>query len=413
MSNGKGRRAGFTRTRLIFGLMAVAAVVTAGVWLSGGGASPSLPVATVEQGRFVVTTTTVGELAAVNSQPIPSPPGWNNKIISLIDEGSMVQPGEELVRFDTDQLEKRVEENQAAYEGAMAELENQRVTNIKTLAEKKAALQRQELSLEKAALQTEAMKFESQSRQRQQELDLRRTELDLQEAREDLAAQKDIAAAMLTEKEVKARKERLDLEDSQENLAKMVVLAPDSGMVVYKKIWAQGSNRKIRVGDQVWNGSNLMELPDLSAFMVNTWVNEVDIHRLELDQPAEVTIDALQDRTLNGKVTRVSPLARQEGEEKIKVFDVEILLDGDVEGLLPSMTAQCRIIHQEFEDVVFVPLEAVFQEEDGPVVYRQGGGAQPVKLGPLGEDDVVIEDGVASGDLLLLVRPDDEDGAGS
>ena len=369
--------------------------------------------ATAEEGHFAVTTTTVGELAAVNSQPIPAPPGWNNKIISLIDEGSMVQPGEELARFDTDQLEKRVEERQAAYEGAMAELENQRVTNIKTLAEKKAALQRQELSLEKAKLQTESMKFESQSRQRQQELDLRRTELDLQEARDDLSAQTDISAAKLTEKEVNARKERLDLEESQENLAKMVVLAPDSGMVVYKKIWAQGSNRKIRVGDQVWNGSSLMELPELSAFLVNTWVNEVDIHKLALEQGCEVTIDALQDRTINGKVTRISPLARQEGEEKIKVFDVEILLDGDVTGLLPGMTAQCRIIHQELDAVTHVPLEAVFQEEDGPVVYGDGGQPHAVKLGPMGEDNVVIEDGVAPGDMLLLVRPDDKDGAGS
>ncbi|MEN8006872.1 MAG: HlyD family efflux transporter periplasmic adaptor subunit [Candidatus Krumholzibacteriota bacterium] len=416
MNKGDGANSGFPRNRLILGTAGAVAVAMLLIWLTGGGASPSLPVATAEQGHFVVTTTTVGELAAVNSKHIPAPPGWNNNVTSLIDEGTIVSPGDELARFDTDQLEKRVEERQAAYEGAMAELENQRVTNIKTLAEKKAALQRQELSLEKAKLQAEAMKFESKSRQRQQELDLRRSELDLQEAREDLAAQKDIAAAMLTEKEVKARKERLDLEESQENLLKMTVLAPDSGMVVHKKIWTQSGSRKIRVGDRVWNGLSIMELPDLSSFLVNTWVNEVDIHRLALDQPTEVTIDALQDRTLTGKVTRISPLARQEGDEdkdKIKVFDVDILLEGDVTSLLPGMTAQCRIIHQEFDDVTHVPLEAVFQEEDGPVVYRQGGKSQSVQLGPVGEDDVIIETGVDAGDVLLLVRPGDENGAGS
>ncbi|MCB1182316.1 efflux RND transporter periplasmic adaptor subunit, partial [bacterium] len=294
---------------------------------------------------------------------------------------------------------------------ALAELENQRVTNAKNLAEKRASLQRQELALEKAKLQTEAMKFESESRQRQQQLDLRRTELDLQEAREDLAAQKDIAAAVLTEKEVKARKARLDLEETQRNLAKMVVTASDSGMVVHNKIWAQGTMRKIRVGDQVWNGTSIMELPDLSSFRVNTWVNEVDIHRLELDQAAVVTIDALQDRELRGRVTRISPLARQEGDEdKIKVFDVEILLEGDFTGLLPGMTAQCRIVHAEFADVVHVPLEAVFQEDDGPVVYGRDGAARPVELGAQGEDRVVVTAGVAAGDELLLVRPGDRSG---
>jgi RND family efflux transporter MFP subunit len=407
-SSGPGKT---RRTRFVLGVVGLAAVAALLTLLSRGGASPSLPTTRAEHGPFAITTTTVGETAAVNSKPVPAPPGWNNKVISLIDEGSMVHPGDELARFDSDQLEKRVQEYQANYDGALAELENQRVTNAKTLAEKKTALQRQELALERARLQTEAMRFESQSRQRQQELDLRRTELDLQEAREDLAAQKDIAAAKLSEKEVSARKARMDLEEAQRNLAKMVVLAPDSGMVVHNKIWAQGGTRKIRVGDQVWNGTTIMELPDLSSFLVNTWVNEVDIHRLAVGQKAEVTIDALQDRVLQGEVTRVSPLARQEGEDKLKVFDVEIRLEGDVTGLLPGMTAQCRIIHEEFAAVTHVPLEAVFQEADGPVVYRVDGDARPVTLGAVGEDRVVIAAGVEAGDELLLARPgDDKDG---
>ena len=401
-------RAGFARSSAIWTLVGIAVVITMVVWFTRGGASSVMHMTMAVQGEFAVTTTTVGELAAVKSQPIAAPPGWNNKIISLIDEGTMVSPQEELARFDTDRLEKRVEEQQAAYEGALAELENQRVTNVKNIAQKKATLQRQELSLEKAHLQTESMKFESLSRQRQQELDLRRSELDLQEAKEDLTAQKGIAAAKFTEKDVKVRKSRLDLDKSKDDLAKMVVLAPDSGMVVYKKIWTQSGNRKVRVGDQVWDGTSIMELPDLSEFMVNTWVNEVDIHHLELDQAAEVTIDAFQDRTLKGKVTRISPLARQEGDDKIKVFDVDILIEGDVSGLLPGMTAQCKIIHEEFTDVLHVPLEAVFQEKDGPVVYREGGQIQPVTLGKEGEDRVIIDEGISSGDELLLIRPGDK-----
>ena len=87
---------------------------------------------------------------------------------------------------------------------------------------------------------------------------------------------------------------------------------------------------------------------------------------------------------------------------------MDILLEGDVTSLLPGMTAQCKIIHQEFDEVTFVPLEAVFQEEEGPVVYRPGGKSQSVILGPVGEDDVVIESGVDPGETLLLIRPGDK-----
>ena len=401
-----------TKQKRSLGIAVVVIIAAAvGIRLLGAGTVAAVPTAIVQSGAFAVTTTTKGELTAVNNVSISAPPGWNNKVTSLVDEGTLVNPGDELARFDTDQLEQRVEEQQAAYDEALAELENQRVTNQKTLAQKTAALERQELALEKAQLQAEAVKFESQSRQRQQALDLKQAELDLQEARDDLSAEEEIAAAQLSKQEVNVREKKLDLKRTQDNLAKMVIQAPDSGMVVYKKIWTQSGQRKIRVGDQVWNGTVILELPDLSEFMVNTWVNEVDIHRLALDQPAEVTIDALQDRKLDGRVTRISPLARQEGGDGdskiIKVFDVDILLEGDVSGILPGMTAQCVITHQAFPDVRHVPLEAVFQESDGPVVYDNGGQARPVELGDEGEDRVIIRQGVEAGEELLLVRPGD------
>jgi len=177
---------------------------------------------------------------------------------------------------------------------------------------------------------------------------------------------------------------------------------------VHKKIWAGGETRKIRVGDAVWNGWTIMELPDLSAFLVRTWVHEVDIHRLELDQEVEVTVDAVQDRALQGKVTRIATLARQEGDDKLKVFDVDVELSGDVSELLPGMTAQCRIIHQRLSDVVRVSQEAIFRQGEQTVVYPGGGGGpREVTLGPAGEDDVVVTEGVDADEELRLVAPGD------
>ena len=404
------------RVWVIIAVMAAVVTILVGSRLTGGAEVGSQATTLVERGDFAVSTTTTGELAAVKSTPISSPPGWNNKVSFLVDEGTLVAPGDEVARFDTDQLEQQREERLASYEGALADLESQRVNNQKTLASKHAMVARRELSLEKTRLQAEAMQFESESRQRQMALDLKQAELDLQEAKDDLAVQEEMAAVDISEKEVKVRKARLDLERTEDNLAKMVITAQDSGMLVYKKIWTNSGQRKIRVGDQVWSGNTILELPDLSEFKVNSWVNEGDIHRLELEQPARVTIDALQNRELRGKVIRISPLARQEGEEegkKLKVFDVELLLDGDVEGALPGMTAQCRIIHEEFLDVLHVPLEAVFQEEDGPVVYTTDGQAHSVELGAVGEDRVVIVSGVDEGEELLLVRPGDTKDEGS
>lgn len=367
-----------------------------------------------EQGPFTVATVARGELAAVNSVAIPAPDGWNNKVVNLIDEGTAVFVGDTLAVFDTSQQSQRVEERRTAYEGALADLANQQATGARTLAEKESSLHRQELALEQARLRCEALKFESASRQREAELDLRRSELDVQEARQDLESQRKINAAELAKAEAEVRKQQLDLERDEKTLASLTVTAPDSGMVVYRKIWASGEMRKIRQGDTVWRGQSIMELPDLSSFQVQAWVQEVDVHRLEPGQTVVVTVDAVEGREIPGEVTRIAPLARTEGDDKLKVFDVDVLLTGDVADLLPGMTAQCRIIHQEFDDVVHVPLEAVFRQGESTVVYPAGGGdAREVELGEAGDDRVIVTGGVEAGERLLLTAPEQAEATSS
>ncbi|MEZ4387148.1 MAG: efflux RND transporter periplasmic adaptor subunit [Candidatus Krumholzibacteriia bacterium] len=385
-------------------LVVVLAALAVVVWRGGRRADAALTCEAIA-GAFEVATTAHGELAAVNSVAIPAPRGWNNKVVHLVDEGTQVSPGDTLALFDTSQQMQRVEERRTAYEGALADLENRRATGAKTLAEKEAALRRQELALEQARLRVEAMRFESASRQREAALDLRRAELDVEEATQDLASQREINAAELAKADAEVRKERLELERSEQDLASMTVTAPDSGMVVYRKIWTSGESRKVRIGDQVWQGQPIMELPDLGAFEVHAWVQEVDVHKLATGQTVAVTVDALQGRELPGEVTRIAPLARTEGDDKLKVFDVDVRVVGDVTGLLPGMTAQCRIVHQAFADVVTIPLDAVFRRDEATVVYPLGGGAREVTLGAAGEDRVVVDSGVAAGERLLLAAP--------
>lgn len=379
-------------------------------WLPGGEAVEALT-CEAERGVFEVTTTARGELAAVNSVAVAAPRGWNNKVVQLVDEGTRVSPGDTLALFDTSQQTQRVDERRTGWESALAELENRRATGARTLAERESTLRRQELALEQSRLRVEALRFESASRRREADLDLRRAELDLQEAQQNLSSQREINAAELAKAEAEVRSKRMELERAERDLADMTVTAPDSGMVVYRKIWTSGESRKVRVGDQVWQGQPIVELPDLTAFQVLAWVQEVDVHRLELGQPVVVTVDALQGREMAGEVSRIAPLARAEGDDKLKVFDVDVRLSGDVAGLLPGMTTQCRIVHQTFDDVVHVPLEAVHRRGDTTVVHVVGDGERTVVLGAAGEDRVVVAEGVEAGDRLLLAVPDEQAGA--
>jgi multidrug efflux pump subunit AcrA (membrane-fusion protein) len=120
-----------------------------------------------------------------------------------------------------------------------------------------------------------------------------------------------------------------------------------------------------------------------------------------------ITLDALHGPIFTGKVSNVAPLARREGDSEVKVFDIEVIIDGTHPELKPGMTAQAKIVTGKIQDVVSIPLEAVFDKGDTTIVYvkKHGWDRRPVKLGSKNSDYVIIESGVNPGDEVALRDP--------
>ena len=209
--------------------------------------------------------------------------------------------------------------------------------------------------------------------------------------------------AELDKAEFEVRRAKMQVDQSQEALAALTITAPEPGLVVYKT-YRQG---KIKVGDQTWPGGEIIELPDLSSMQVRTRVNEIVVHQVAEGQEVIIKVDALADQVFRGTVSRIATLARTEGEARIKVFDVDVLIDGEGGALRPGMTAQCRIVTARIADAVSVPLEAVFERDGQSVVLVVDGGLEPrpVTLGPRNDDFVVIADGLDAGEVVSLRDP--------
>ncbi|HET7039852.1 MAG TPA: efflux RND transporter periplasmic adaptor subunit, partial [Gemmatimonadales bacterium] len=153
-------------------------------------------------------------------------------------------------------------------------------------------------------------------------------------------------------------------------------------------------------------GTELFTIADLSTLRVKAAVNEVDIGKVARGDTVRITVDAFPGDTATGVVRLVPPAARQ--QERIRVFDVEILVTGGHRILRPGMTANVRIAGPVREDAVRVPVEAVFYLEGKPVVYQVGAGqpqATPVVLGLSDLSYVEILEGVSPGDSVALEDP--------
>lgn len=388
----------------------------------------------VQQGEFVISLTLRGgELEAVKAENITAPQVRGElQITHLFPEGEQVDIGDLLAEFDKVEFEKRVTETEQALEAAKADLEKTMANQEAHNAQLRGEILNQEAQMHLAELQVEKMEFESSVQKEEAKLKARQAELRLKQAEKKFEAQKVVDAADTKKRNLQIARKKRDLEKAQSDLAKLSVKAKNPGLVVYGKKWSASGPVKIRVGDEIWGGHTLITLPDLSRMQVKTYVNEVEVDKLEVGQKVLVKLDALPAPTFHGAITSIANLGREkEGEKNVKVFDIIVEIEEQDSRLKPGMTASSEVIIEIIppqlvsapdsiqpgangeipasdSEPLYIPLDAVFEEDGKTLVFRLVEGQpveQAVVLGPQNDNYVIIEEGLKPGDRVTLSNP--------
>jgi RND family efflux transporter MFP subunit len=151
------------------------------------------------------------------------------------------------------------------------------------------------------------------------------------------------------------------------------VTAPMSGVVIKKGV---GLGETVTSGVSSFNaGTVLFTVADLKSLIIRVNLNEVDIAKVHVGQPARITLDAYPQKVFTGKVSFVAPSA--ELIEKIKVFKVEITLDELAEAFRTGMSANVEILGERRDKAVSIPLEALQKRDGKTVSYRLKTGLKP------------------------------------
>ncbi len=182
-----------------------------------------------------------------------------------------------------------------------------------------------------------------------------------------------------------------------------IIMAPKSGMVVYKRDW---NGKKLGVGSQISMWENVVAtLPNLKAMNSKTYVNEIDISRIQTGQQAIVEVDAFPDKEFTGVVFEVANMGEQMRNSNAKVFEVMIQVDGFDSILKPSMTTKNRIITDIIDSAVFVPIECVNVKDSISYVFTPSGRKQVIP-GKTNETSIIIYEGLDEGDDVYLLPPE-------
>ena len=208
------------------------------------------------------------------------------------------------------------------------------------------------------------------------------------------------------------RIEQSDLKELQEQLAKTKIYARKPGLVTY------GGNserhyygeEQIREGATVRQRQVIITIPDMNAMGVRVKIHESYIKKVKKDMRARIRVESFPDRPIQGKVTKVAILpdsANRWMNPNLKVYKTTIKIEGVHQWLKPGMTAKVEILVDELQDVVFVPIQAVFAEEEEQVCYVHKGSLRRrvVRTGEYNDEYIQILDGLEIGEKVALKAP--------
>ncbi len=400
-------------------LISIGIMIVAGLWLILRSESvPYDPIRVpVARGDFQINVYTSGELEAKNSEDIQGPSRLrqvgvhNAQIAELVPEGTIVKAGDWVATLDRTDISNRIldrEDQLERLEQSYIQLQLDTTMEMRNARNELINLQ---FNYEEARITLEQSQYEPPATIRQAEINLEKAERAYDQALHNYELRQEQAQARMNETTAQLNQVRRRYTDMLEVMEQFDIYAPKDGMVIYRRNW---DGTRFGVGSQInaWDNT-VATLPDFSVMLSRTYVNEIDISKIRVNQPAEIVVDAFPDRTFTGFVTEVANIGEQRPNQDARVFEVRIEVNQSDTIMRPAMTTKNTIITHVEEDVIFIPIEGIHTVDDVTYVYRCGGGnrvyKQEVITGMRNENEIVIREGLSEDDMIHLTVPPNAD----
>lgn len=458
------RRPGNALTFTVLALVAVGAMSLVGWWYLGRGTDEDTPrflMSTVSRGGYDFVVMEQGEVESATNVELrcevrsrggggdSRTGGGGITIIEVIAEGTMVEPGDVLVRLDSSMLEQELITQQIR----CTEQESQVVQAENTLAAAQIALKEyldgtyiaeeksiisDEFAAKQAlktaqeqynnalrlyqrgiitALQVEAAKFQVDDAMNKLAVAETKLENLRTHTRDKMVKQfeSDIASA---EARLSAAKTAYQLEETkrqeiEDQIAKCTIRAPTPGQVVYANQYdswrgSSGSEFIVAEGATVRERQVIIRLPNAADMRVKATVNEARVTLVRPGLPVTIRVDALKDELLHGVVTKVNQYAEPSSSwsgGNIKRYATFIKINNPPPDLRSGMNAEVRIHVDRRQDALQVPVQALAEHKGHYFCLVQNGNryeTREVELASTNDKVAVIASGLADGDRVVL-----------
>lgn len=341
---------------------------------SSNGAANNAGATTVEVKRGSVKKVLLidGELRAVRSRTIYGGSAWEDvKIVYMPPEGTVVKAGDLALELDSTNILNRIKDTDERIVAAENEIVRVRSQHESALRDLEVELSKLWLAYEQAKLKAKVPNEVVSRREFQEaQLALEKSKTEYENHLNKIEQKKKEQAAELQVKIIEKEKLKVQLDRARSEVDGMRIKAPTDGMVLYNDHWNE--RRKLQIGDLVWAGWPVVQLPDLTEMEVLAQVNEVDGPRLSIGAGADVKIDSYPDKVITGKIKDISQTAIKASRmAKAKIFRVTISLDQTlIEIMKPGMSAQVLVTISETPPNLLLPRSTVKFDGEKALVTR-------------------------------------------
>lgn len=388
MAKVKNRR---KRLFFILGSVAVVLLVVIGLVAATRGSTKIDPskLAKVEKGDLAKSVVATGKIEPITSVEVKSKAsGIVQKL--LVDYGDSVKKGQVLAELDKQQILAQVNQQKASLEAAeaAARAADADLQHAKYDAEGpdvpllKRAYERAQQMAKDGVVSPSAL----DDAQKNYEMAVNRQEL----GKANVVS----AAAKLKQAQAQVSQARAELEEKEEEYRNSTIISPIDGTVL---------SRDVEVGDAVSSilvlGSSatlVMNLGDTHQVYVKGKVDESDIGKVYLGQPARIKVESYKDKTFEGKVTKISPMGVE--KDNVTTFEVRVSIDNAGGELKSQMTANAEIILEEHKGVLMIPEASLIYDKD-----RKASVEVPDPSAKDGKKKIAVNVGISNGSKTELL----------
>jgi len=391
--NGNGRKKRRKRI-LIWSSIAAAVLVllVAGVLIASSRGTKIDPskLAKVEKGDLAKSVVATGKIEPITKVEIKSKASGIVKKL-YVEYGDKVKKGQVLAELDKEEIQARVEQARAQLEGSSASLNGTRAD----LERAKVDAEGPDVPLLKRAYER-AQGMAKDGVVSASALDDAEKNYEMALNKQNVSkAQLQVLQAKIGQAQGQVAQDRANLKQLEEQLGYTTIESPIDGIVL---------SRDVEIGDAVSSilvlGSSatlVMTLGDTSEVYVKGKVDESDIGKVYLGQPARIKVESFKDKTFTGKVTKISPMGVE--KDNVTTFEVRVSINNPEGVLKAMMTANAEIILEEHKNVLQIPEGSIIYDKD-----KKASVEIPDPKAKEGKRKIAVNIGISNGAKTELLQ---------